>query len=173
MYTLRGGIAAYLAWADAEIAAGRMRPSDSLFKGRNFVFDARGSLGLEAGGEKVATCHGCGKAEDRIGKCASPGCFLVLVICKECQERDVRCCEDCRATADLQKQSGEGGPRRICECERAREELLRGPEKERMPKGQGWRATERKELAELGKTDELDISVKIIEKSSASLAKTS
>ncbi|KAH8655497.1 hypothetical protein BX600DRAFT_469746 [Xylariales sp. PMI_506] len=124
VYTLQGGIAAYLTWVEEEVAAGRMQPSDSLYKGRNFVFDARGSLGLE-GGVKVASCAGCGKAgEDQIRKCASPGCYLVLAVCDECE--DVRCCKDCR-DIDLRREQKEG-PRSICECERSREAQLRGSE---------------------------------------------
>lgn len=45
VFTLRGGIAAYLMWMDGEIREGRKRPEESLFKGRNYVFDARGSTG--------------------------------------------------------------------------------------------------------------------------------
>jgi predicted sulfurtransferase len=72
--TLKGGIQAYLMWMDVEIAAGRKTASESLFKGRNYVFDARGSTGLDGDGDKVAKCHVCGKAEDRLSKCQSSRC---------------------------------------------------------------------------------------------------
>ncbi|KFY92453.1 hypothetical protein V498_04944 [Pseudogymnoascus sp. VKM F-4517 (FW-2822)] len=65
IYTLKGGIAAYLTWMEAEIAANRKTAEDSLFKGRNYVFDARGSTGL-AGAEPVSTCHSCGVPSDRL-----------------------------------------------------------------------------------------------------------
>ncbi|KAH7029914.1 uncharacterized protein B0I36DRAFT_326504, partial [Microdochium trichocladiopsis] len=119
VYTLRGGIAAYLTWMEAEIAAGRMRPSDSLYRGRNFVFDARGSLGLD-GSEKVAACVECAKPGDGIRKCTSAGCYLVLVVCDDCS--DVRCCTDCR---DMDAARA-APPRRMCDCEKARETSLWG-----------------------------------------------
>lgn len=127
VYTLHGGILAYLLWLEDEIAAGRLTPSDSLFKGRNYVFDGRGSVGLvngatgkeESEGEKVAVCHGCGKEEDRLGKCGVEGCHLVLVVCEDCEEREggVVCCSGCE---------GKG----LCECEKQREFELWGGEQQ-------------------------------------------
>jgi predicted sulfurtransferase len=158
VYTLRGGIAAYLSWTEEEITAGRMQTSDSLFKGRNYVFDARGSLGLN-GGEKVATCHGCGKAEDQMEKCASPGCYLVLVVCKECM--DIRCCEDCRGI-EL-RQAKNVAPRPMCECERSREAQLWGPEKPRKGKGQGKTTMKWKDHILVERSDKPSIKIKIRE----------
>ncbi|KFZ12083.1 hypothetical protein V501_04405 [Pseudogymnoascus sp. VKM F-4519 (FW-2642)] len=63
IYTLKGGIAAYLTWMEDEITAGKKTAEDSLFKGRNYVFDARGSTGL-AGTEPVSNCHSCGVPSD-------------------------------------------------------------------------------------------------------------
>ncbi|RDW62870.1 hypothetical protein BP5796_11172 [Coleophoma crateriformis] len=121
VYTLHGGIAAYLTWVDEEIVAGRMSAGDCLFKGENYVFDARGSMGLEASNERemVAECHACGRKENRMGKCASKGCHLVLVICEACEGKGVRCCPGCGAL----DANGEV-VRKMCECEREREELL-------------------------------------------------
>lgn len=121
VYTLHGGIAAYLTWVDEEIVAGRMKAEDSLFKGQNYVFDARGSMGLGASEvrEVVAECHACGRKENRLGKCASKGCHLVLVLCEECEENSVRCCRSC---GNLD--AGAKVPRKMCDCEREREEML-------------------------------------------------
>ncbi|PQE10550.1 Rhodanese domain protein [Rutstroemia sp. NJR-2017a BVV2] len=126
IYTLKGGIAAYMAWFEGEVKGGRRRKEECLWRGREYVFDARGSLGLGLGvedgmegSEKVAMCHGCGKAEDRLGKCMMEGCELVLVVCEECN--DVKCCEDCG-------EMNEKGKRGICSCERERELRLWGPE---------------------------------------------
>ena len=55
--TLKGGIAAYLTWMDEEIRSGRKTSVESLFKGRNYVFDGRGSTGLSSGEmAPVSTC---------------------------------------------------------------------------------------------------------------------
>ncbi|ELR02009.1 hypothetical protein GMDG_05173 [Pseudogymnoascus destructans 20631-21] len=69
IYTLKGGIAAYLTWMEAEISAGNKKAEDSLFKGRNYVFDARGSTGL-AGTEPVSNCHSCGAPSNRLKQLA-------------------------------------------------------------------------------------------------------
>lgn len=117
-------------WMEEEIAAGRKRVGESLFRGKNYVFDGRGSVGLEVGdqgkedGRPVARCHGCGALEDRLSKCRSKGCHLVLVVCEECEEKDPRCCENCR---ELDVGRGEeDGPRPICLCEMERETRLWG-----------------------------------------------
>ena len=164
VYTLDGGIQAYLTWMADEIRAGRLTARDSLFKGRNYVFDARGSLGLglNSGGgadgdaeedniEPVAACHMCGTPEDRLSKCRSTGCHLVLVVCECCeQEGDVRCCGNCGELDSKGARSTEG-PRPICLCEMEREARLWGEEngkKGRVKgKGKGRRrgATERED----------------------------
>ncbi|EPQ67315.1 Bgt-3039 [Blumeria graminis f. sp. tritici] len=131
IFTLGGGIAAYLEWMDMEIQGGRKRAEDSLFKGRNYVFDARGSMSLSSGArtKPVSSCHLCGKSEDRLSKCHSSGCHLVLVVCKSCELENPRCCDHC-LTLDLEFVLDEPtravGYRPICECERTREACLWG-----------------------------------------------
>jgi predicted sulfurtransferase len=112
IYTLHGGIAAYLTWLDAEILAGRKKPSDSLFKGRNYVFDARGSTGLTPPSltseqeapelDPVSRCHICSIPSDHLSKCSSTGCHLILVVCEACElhattegQPAISCCESC------------------------------------------------------------------------------
>lgn len=146
--TLKGGIAAYLMWMDEEIRSGRKTPEDSLFRGRNYVFDARGSTGLDSATEPVSTCHTCQVPCDRLSKCRSKGCHLILVICDTCELRNPRCCQSCQAfdteisTMDLESEKSR--PRPICACERERETELWGPEEERMPKTQGWRKAKKR-----------------------------
>ncbi|PVH89230.1 hypothetical protein DL98DRAFT_401974 [Cadophora sp. DSE1049] len=148
--TLKGGIAAYLTWMDEEIRSGRKAPEDSLFRGRNYVFDARGSTGLDsyASPSPVSTCHMCQNPCDRLSKCRSKNCHLVLVICDSCELRDPRCCQSCQdfdneaSTMDLTSEKSR--PRPICACEREREVELWGPEDERIPKTQGWRKAKRR-----------------------------
>lgn len=128
--TLKGGIQAYLMWMDGEIKSGRKTADESLFKGKNYVFDARGSTGLESEstgeGEKVAKCHVCKTPEDRLSKCRSKGCHLILVVCEQCEEGDVRCCRDCLALDEMIREGKGERPRSICECERERERKLWG-----------------------------------------------
>ena len=123
VYTLHGGIVAYQAWMEEEVKAGRKKPEDSLFKGRNYVFDARGAIGDQ---EAVSACHGCGRPEDRLGKCEMPRCHLVLVVCEMCEYKGgIACCEDCRDGASHQQGSGSQS-RRMCKCENEREKTLWG-----------------------------------------------
>ncbi|KAK2625910.1 hypothetical protein QTJ16_005222 [Diplocarpon rosae] len=142
--TLKGGIAAYLTWIDGEIAVGKKSSEDSLFRGRNYVFDARGSTGLNSGAatNPVSKCHVCGSLSDRLSKCRSTACHLVLVVCDKCELGDPRCCHSClesdtRVLSDAEIR--ESRPRPICACEKEREDGLWGPGCERAPKSQGWR----------------------------------
>lgn len=133
IYTLDGGIAAYLAWMEAEIRDGRLRPEDSLFKGRNYVFDARGSVGLPDATEVVSRCHLCEQPTSSLTKCHSKGCHLVLVACSDCSQKDLNCCEDCKGI-DEQKESRMDGPRSICACEKEREFALWGGVRQKQTK---------------------------------------
>jgi predicted sulfurtransferase len=132
VYNLHGGIVAYQAWMKEEIESGRKTSGDGLFKGKNYVFDERGAIGSdteEAG--KVARCRGCEKPEDRLGNCKSSGCHLVLVICTECEDGGVACCEDC---SGIEMQQDGAGGRRMCKCESEREKSLWGSEGAKLPK---------------------------------------
>jgi len=156
--TLKGGIAAYLAWMDEEIKLGKKKLEDSLFKGKNYVFDARGSMGLndDVSGP-VSKCHLCEQPSDRLSKCCSRGCHLVLVVCEHCEQEDPRCCESCRHF-DASEKTEEVRPRPICDCEKEREARLWGPRavkdsRQHIPKS----------IAVPGKVDKISIHVKIME----------
>lgn len=125
VYTLQGGIVGYQAWLQQEIAAGKKTPEESLFKGKNYVFDARGAIGLPYdNSEPLSTCQKCHQPEDRLGKCASKGCHLVLVVCQNCEEvGNVTCCEDCW---NIQTTNSHKKTRRMCNCESTREKSLWG-----------------------------------------------
>lgn len=131
VYTLHGGIVAYQAWMQKEVEAGRKQAGDSFFKGKNYVFDARGAIGMDGEdalyGEPVSACHVCNKAESRLGKCEGKGCHLVLVVCEACENKGgVRCCVDCRQIDLEQTTSAQPQRRRICQCEQDREKSLWG-----------------------------------------------
>ncbi|CZR53182.1 uncharacterized protein PAC_03060 [Phialocephala subalpina] len=119
---------------DDEIKHGRKQQDDSLFKGKNYVFDARGSTGLsgDALTDPVSGCHVCGKSEDRLSKCRSKGCHLILVVCETCEHADFRCCKSCQ---ELEVTISDGPnpdkklSRAICDCEQQREALLWGADR--------------------------------------------
>ncbi len=142
--TLKGGIAAYLSWMDEEVKQGRKKTTESLFLGRNYVFDARGSIGLGNGGstEPVSRCHVCAAPSDDLSKCRSKGCHLILVICTSCEKGDPRCCQSCR-NMELEVPCSTGA-RPICMCESEREAELWGGQRVKEPKTQGWRKARRK-----------------------------
>ncbi|KAF7873924.1 hypothetical protein EAF04_002596 [Stromatinia cepivora] len=156
IYTLKGGISAYMAWFEEEMMAGRKKEDECLWKGREYVFDGRGSLGLGNMNKrkKVAKCHGCGREEDRMGKCGMEGCELVLVVCEGCD--GIKCCSSC---GDVDGK----GRRMVCDCESQREFGLWGSEGMRGVKGV---SAKQNKLDERGKrqaiTDNIDIRVKII-----------
>jgi predicted sulfurtransferase len=130
IYTLKGGIAAYLTWMEDEIQAGRKKVEDSLFKGRNYVFDARGSTGFCESTTPVSSCHLCGVFSDQLTKCQSKNCHLILVVCKDCCNDDPRCCDDCTLIdGEILTRGAEGkDSRRMCACEKNRESQLWGGE---------------------------------------------
>ena len=147
--TLKGGIAAYLTWMDEEIKQGRKRPEESLFRGKNYVFDARGSTALteiEDDPEPVSNCHVCKTASDRLSKCRSKGCHLILVVCSLCEEtKDPRCCQGCLdlEARDKDNQTDADNRRRpICLCEMEREARLWG-DTVRPQRTQGWKKEKR------------------------------
>jgi predicted sulfurtransferase len=139
--TLKGGIAAYLMWMDEEIKHGKKQPQDSLFRGRNYVFDARGSTGLseETAIDPVSNCHMCGSPSDRLSKCRSQRCHLVLVICDSCESKNPSCCQSCR-DLDINEESNAQeairSQRPICDCEREREAQLWGAIRQKLPNSQ-------------------------------------
>jgi predicted sulfurtransferase len=146
--TLKGGIAAYLSWIDNEIRGVRLTPNDSLFKGRNYVFDGRGSVGLEGGGEEVVgVCHRCLSPADGTKKCMSTGCHLELVVCRDCADEAV-CCTDCKRLDDETK-ADTRGKRPMCECERMRERRLWAEDGTKTSRKQHWKNGRRKKQVEI------------------------
>jgi predicted sulfurtransferase len=156
--TLKGGIAAYLTWMDEEIKIGRKTLQDSLFKGRNYVFDARGSTGLTEATEPVSACHLCSVPSDNLSKCRSKGCHLVLVVCPECKNKDPTCCQSCRDmdVDESTAKQGQGGSKPICDCEKEREKELWGGERIKALKS---RRSRKQKLKGLGSGEKIDIQV--------------
>ncbi|CAO3652798.1 unnamed protein product [Mucor hiemalis] len=105
IYMLDGGIHNYLEWCK------NVNEKDPIWQGKNYVFDARQSLGLD---EKsvVSTCQQCSRPWDKYKKCSTAGCHLLVLSCTECSSVDdkVFCCEDCKTN----QQNG------LCQCEQKR-----------------------------------------------------
>jgi len=145
--TLEGGIAAYLKWMDDNITAGTMKPEDSLFKGRNYVFDARGSTGLkDIEVEHVATCIKCHVPSSELGKCYATYCHLVLIVCEKCREEpgSVWCCVSCKALDHEDQITGKR--RSVCECEKERDLSMIGGPRIKSVKKSGWRRGKNRRL---------------------------
>lgn len=109
IYMLEGGIHSYLEWIKSSESE-----SSSLFKGSNYVFDARVvSPGVT---DPVSFCN-CGKPSDRYEKCTGFGCHLMVVNCLECSVgAAIFCCEECESKKE--------GEKLICSCERKRRSKL-------------------------------------------------
>lgn len=111
---LEGGIHNYMSWAEET-------KSKSLFKGSNYVFDARQSVGDDV----ISNCLKCGTPTRRMKKCLGTGCHLNLVCCDSC--KSIYCCFGCEEMEDdlsgFIAKSTPGVPRlkrTICDCEKER-----------------------------------------------------
>lgn len=104
---LDGGIHNYLEWSKKE-------NKKSLFKGKNYVFDARMALGLDDH-EIVGKCNFCEIACEEIFKCSGKKCHLIVICCDSCLKDKsigaVYCCDGC------EKETG-------CQCEIERRKKL-------------------------------------------------
>ena len=136
---LEGGIHNYLEWIKRENL-----PEESLWLGKNYVFDARQSLGLEdpssepsRGNDKlVSICQNCKMACARYVKCDGFGCHRLIIACEDCSpmvssgQSGMCCCSDCKEMGErvltfidsaTPLKPGETRVKRgICSCERAR-----------------------------------------------------
>lgn len=161
--TLKGGIAAYMSWVDCEISEGRMVAKDSLFKGKNYVFDGRGSIGLEGGQDNVVGhCIGCDRPGDTVQKCDSTSCHLELIVCPDCKGRGVVCCQDCRCL-DTETVELRIGARPMCQCEKDREAKLWASDGQKVPGKQGWKTKRRKESKRSEGKDEMRLQIQLIQ----------
>ncbi|RCI03472.1 thiosulfate sulfurtransferase (rhodanese)-like domain-containing protein 2 [Rhizopus stolonifer] len=106
IFMLDGGIHNYLEWHQ------QSNQQQHVWLGKNYVFDARQSLGS---GTIVSQCQDCQEPWDQYKKCTSPGCHLLVLICDSCQSKypQVYCCQECQQT-----QAG------FCQCEKKRRERV-------------------------------------------------
>ncbi|KAI8352944.1 hypothetical protein BD560DRAFT_219123 [Blakeslea trispora] len=106
IFMLDGGIHNYLEWHK------QSEQKESVWLGKNYVFDARQSLGS---GPIVSYCQSCRQPWDQYKKCMSSGCHLLVLLCDPCCQRTntgIYCCTECQQ----QNQTGN------CCCEKKRRE---------------------------------------------------
>lgn len=88
VYHVEGGIIEYTRKA-------REAGLPVLFKGKNFVFDAR--MGERITEDVLAHCHQCGAPCDTHINCTYDGCHLLFIQCPQCAEKFDSCCStECR-----------------------------------------------------------------------------
>ena len=108
VFLLNGGIHNYLEWI-------KKSNYESLFLGKNYVFDARLTNG---GNGIVSRCINCNLITPSYHKCHAKGCHLMVVMCELCSQDGIFCCSSCKQMhIDKSK-------RWICDCERVRRENL-------------------------------------------------
>ena len=109
---LEGGIVSYSKHIDK---------GEGLFKGVNYVFDARGTVqvGPEDQVPSTSWCDGCGASSTRLGKCAGRLCHYVLVVCDACtrdEDGKTFCCDGCREQT-ISASGNKKFKRRPCDCD--------------------------------------------------------
>ncbi|KAK9708550.1 hypothetical protein K7432_009571 [Basidiobolus ranarum] len=126
VWMLDGGINNYLEWVKSQD-----NKIQSLFQGKNYVFDARQGIALPSHESNtiVSNCQFCECKEDKYIKCNGEGCHLLIVACDECQERlkhVIFCCDSCRKMSSLSQHENltQKKKRTLCECELNRHKLL-------------------------------------------------
>ena len=85
VFHLEGGIIEYARKA-------REQGLPILFKGKNFVFDAR--LGERISEDVIAHCHQCGTPCDDHTNCTYDGCHLLFIQCPACRQKMEGCCSE-------------------------------------------------------------------------------
>ncbi|KAF9087417.1 hypothetical protein BGX23_008146 [Mortierella sp. AD031] len=129
---LEGGIHNYLEWIKQE-----RTPKESLWLGKNYIFDARQSLGLDdqassngsptnkktsdSATRLISYCQGCQVPCARYVKCDGFGCHRLIIACTRCSPVDpaaegksgLSCCEECVEMGEkvrIYVVASEGGP---------------------------------------------------------------
>ncbi|KAJ2960976.1 hypothetical protein NQZ79_g3703 [Umbelopsis isabellina] len=107
VWMLDGGIHNYLEWTKQSDVA-------PLWKGKNYVFDARQSLGDDV--NIISTCQLCQQPCTRYIKCTRQ-CHKLVICCQECEDKheEILCCYSCNGLSGW------------CQCEVERRELEKTP----------------------------------------------
>lgn len=75
---LKGGISAYGKYIKEE-------PENSLFKGKNYVFDDRRTESIT--NDVLGRCYKCGSVSDHIINCKNNLCHLLFIQCDHCKSK--------------------------------------------------------------------------------------
>ncbi|KAG0291665.1 thiosulfate sulfurtransferase (rhodanese)-like domain-containing protein 2 [Linnemannia gamsii] len=115
---LEGGIHNYLEWIKQERTSKETPQQESLWLGKNYIFDARQSLGLDERNDTlgaidtsdatgstqlISSCEGCAAPCARYVKCDGFGCHRLIISCTKCSPMDLVatgksgmcCCKEC------------------------------------------------------------------------------
>lgn len=93
VHQLEGGIVSYTNYI-------RNTGLESMFRGKNFVFDGR--LGERVTEDILSECYNCGKICDTHTNCANVGCHVLFIQCEECtNELQGNCSDDCQKINQL------------------------------------------------------------------------
>jgi predicted sulfurtransferase len=115
---LEGGIHNYLEWIKQERTSKENPQQESLWLGKNYIFDARQSLGLDerndtadsietndatSSAQLISSCEGCAVPCARYVKCDGFGCHRLIISCTKCSpvylvatgKSGMCCCREC------------------------------------------------------------------------------
>ena len=79
VYQLDGGIVTY----------GKEFGDDGLWEGKCYVFDGRILQPFSENAELISKCRECGVPTDRYSHCSNEPCGAQMIICQECEDKDV------------------------------------------------------------------------------------
>ncbi|KAI9293592.1 hypothetical protein K502DRAFT_325246 [Neoconidiobolus thromboides FSU 785] len=116
LYMLEGGIHNYLEWFQKS----ELPKEECLFQGKNYVFDARQSMGLDDT-NLISKCGHCDQLTANLFKCKSTCCHKIIIRCEvACFEQLPFCCGNCNnidQELETRSKGGNSKKRALCQCE--------------------------------------------------------
>lgn len=84
VHLVEGGITSYGRWVSEQ------EDKESLFRGKNFTFDAR--MGEKITDEVIGECHLCGTPSNRYQNCSHASCNILMLCCPGCSSQFLNTC---------------------------------------------------------------------------------
>jgi UPF0176 protein len=84
VHLVEGGVTSYGRWIETQ------KDKKSLFRGKNFTFDAR--LGEKITDEVFGKCSICGSPSNRYQNCSHASCNLLMLCCPSCASQFLNTC---------------------------------------------------------------------------------
>lgn len=84
VHLVEGGITSYGRWVSEQ------EDKESLFRGKNFTFDAR--MGEKITDEVIGECHLCGTPSNRYQNCSHASCNILMLCCPACAGQFLNTC---------------------------------------------------------------------------------